>query len=138
MNEIIEKLLKLRNWKELNEVQKKAVNEGILDRENSFVIVAPTASGKTGIAEIAMLQELENKGKVIYTVPSHALIDDKLKGFKYPTEVFKVEEGGSSYSQWAKADLIITTFELLYRGCLRSKHLLMILVYLAEISSNYA
>ena len=124
MNEIIARLLKLKGWKELNEVQKKAVDEGILDRKNSFVTVAPTASGKTGIAELSMLQELENKQKVIYTVPSHALIDDKLKDFKYLADIFKVEEGGSSYSRWAKADLLITTFELLYRGCLRSKHLL--------------
>lgn len=124
MNGIIERFLNLRGWKELNEVQKKAVNEGSLDRKNSFAIIAPTASGKTGIAEIAMLQELENKRKVIYTVPSHALIDDKLTDFKYLAKFFKVEEGGSSYSRWVKADLIITTFELLYRGCLRSKHLL--------------
>ena len=124
MNEIIEKLLKLKKWKGLNDVQKEAVNNGILDGKSNFVIIAPTASGKTGIAEIAMLQELENGGKAIYAVPSHALVDDKLKDFEYLTDAFKVQEGGSSYSQWVKADLIITTFELLYRACLMSKHFL--------------
>jgi len=124
MNEIVEKLLHLKGWQELNAVQKKAVDEGILDRKIGFVIVAPTASGKTGIAEIAMLQELESKRKVIYAVPSHALIDDKLNDFKYLAKTFRVEEGGGRYSQWKKADLIITTFELLYRACLMSKHFL--------------
>jgi len=79
MSKIIECILKLKDWKNLNQVQKIAVKEGILDKKNNFVIIAPTASGKTGIAEMAILQELQNKGKAIYTVPSHALIHDKLK-----------------------------------------------------------
>lgn len=124
MSNTVEKFLKLKNWTQLNEVQEKAVKEGILDPKGNFVIVAPTASGKTGVAELAMLQELESKGKVVYAVPSHALIDDKLKDFKYLGDAFKVKEGDSSYSQWAKADLVITTFELLYRACLRSKNFL--------------
>lgn len=124
MTEIVKRFLGLKGWEKLNKVQQKAVNKGILDPENNFVVVAPTASGKTGIAEIAMLQELEKNGKVIYAVPSHALIDDKLTDFKYLSDFYKLEEGTSSYSQWTKVDLIITTFELLYRGCLRSKHLL--------------
>ena len=124
MNRIVERLLNLRGWEKLNRVQEEAVKEGILDPENNFVITAPTASGKTGIAEIAMLQELEKKGKVIYAVPSHALIDDKLTDFKYLTDDFSVKAGGSKYSIWTKNDLTITTFELLYRGCLRSKHFL--------------
>jgi len=123
-NEIIEKLLKFKNWQELNNVQKKAVDEGVLGRKDNFVIIAPTASGKTGIAELAILQELENKNKVIYAVPSHALIDDKLEDFQYLTKDFKVTEGRSRYSQWAKADLTVTTFELLYRACLLAKHFL--------------
>lgn len=124
MNEIIEKLLKFKNWEKLNEVQQKAVDEGVLNRKDNFVIVAPTASGKTGIAELAILQELENNNKVIYAVPSHALIDDKLEDFQYLSKDFKVKEGWSRYSQWAKNELTITTFELLYRACLMSKQFL--------------
>ena len=124
VNEIIGKLLKFKNWQELNEVQKKAVDEGVLGRKDNFVIVAPTASGKTGIAELVILQELENKNKVIYAVPSHALINDKLGDFQYLSKDYKVKEGRSRYSQWAKADLIVTTFELLYRACLISKRFL--------------
>jgi len=124
MVDIIERLLKLKNWKGLNDVQKEAVAQGILDEKTDFVAIAPTGSGKTGIAEIAILQQLEKGGKVIYTVPSHALIDDKLNDFKYLAETYKVVEGGSRYSQWTKANVVVTTFELLYRACLLSKHFL--------------
>ena len=124
VSETIEKFLNLKGWKELYNVQQKAIDEGIFDRNKDFVIVAPTASGKTGIAEIAILQELNKREKAIYAVPSHALIDDKLKDFEYLAEVFKVKEGGRRYGQWAKNDVIITTFELLYRACLMAKHFL--------------
>jgi len=124
MNKTIKKLLKFKNWEKLNEVQKKAVEEGVLGRKGNFVIVAPTASGKTGIAELAILQELENNNRVIYAVPSHALIHDKLEDFQYLSKDFKAKEGWSKYSQWAKADLTVTTFELLYRACLMSKQFL--------------
>lgn len=124
MGNIFEEFLGLKKWSSFFPVQEEAIRQGILDRNVNFVVVAPTASGKTGIAEIAMLQELKNKCKVIYAVPSHALIVDKLNDFKYLANDFKVEEGNTIHSQWAKADLIITTFELLYRACLRSKQIL--------------
>jgi helicase len=124
MNEIIERILELKGWKNLNQVQRIAVKDGVLDQKNNFVIIAPTASGKTGIAEMAILQELQKKGKAIYTVPSHALINDKLKDFRYLAEDFEVKEGDSSFSRWARSDLIITTFELLYRACLMNKDFL--------------
>lgn len=124
MNEIIGEFLKLKKWANLYPVQAEAVNRGILDRRVNFIVVAPTGSGKTGIAEIAILQELQNKCKVIYAVPSHALITDKLEDFSYLAREFKVERGETRHSRWTKADLIVTTFELLYRACLRSKQIL--------------
>lgn len=124
MNKIIERILGLKGWDNLNQVQRIAVKNGVLDQKNNFVIIAPTASGKTGIAEMAILQELQNKGKAIYTVPSHALIHDKLKDFTYLADDFKVKEGDSSFSRWARSDLVITTFESLYRACLRNKDFL--------------
>jgi helicase len=124
MGEIIEQLLKLKNWKDLNAIQKEAVKCGILDGKGNFLVFAPTGSGKTGIAELAMLQELLKDGKIIYTVPSHALIGAKLKDFQYLTYKFKVVEGGASFSSWKNSDVLITTFELLYRACLFSKDFL--------------
>jgi helicase len=124
VKEIIEQLLKLKKWKDLNAIQKEAVKCGILDGKGNFLVFAPTAGGKTGIAELAMLQELLKGGKIIYAVPSHALIGDKLKDFQYLDYKFKVVEGGASFSSWKNSDVVITTFELLYRACLFSKEFL--------------
>jgi helicase len=121
MDETIEKFLKLKKFEKLNEIQEKAVKEGILERKGNFVVIAPTGSGKTGIAELAILKELDNKCKVIYAVPSHALINDKLIDFAYLADSFKISEGGRRYGQWKKNDLVVTTFELVYRACLLFK-----------------
>ncbi len=124
MDEIVEQLLKLKNWKDLNAIQKEAVKCGILDGKSSFLVFAPTGSGKTGIAELAMLQELLKEGRIIYTVPSYALIGDKLKDFQYLAYKFKVVEGEKNSGSWKNSDVVITTFELLYRACLFSKEFL--------------
>ncbi len=121
---IVDRLLRFKGWPKLNKVQKKALDEGILELEDNFVIIAPTASGKTGIAELAMLQKLENKGKIIYTVPTNALINAKLEEFEYLKKLYNVKKGVGTSGQWKNADLVITTFESLYRACLRSKHFL--------------
>ena len=42
--------LKESGIEKLNPVQEKAIDAGLLDLKNSFVISAPTASGKTLIA----------------------------------------------------------------------------------------
>jgi len=86
-----------------------------------FYCYAPTGSGKTGITEIAILKELSDRGKAICTVPSHALVDDKIRDFQYLEPKYKVDEGGKKFGDWKNNDLIITTFEMLYRACLFSK-----------------
>ena len=58
-SEIVEELLRLKGWSELFEVQQLAIDNGLLDNSSNLVIIAPTASGKTGIAELAMLKRLE-------------------------------------------------------------------------------
>lgn len=122
MSELIQQLLKAKNWKDLNDIQKEAVSLGILNGKGNFLVFAPTGSGKTGIAELAIFQELQKGGKAIYAVPSHALVEDKIKDFQYLTALgYKVAEGGSTLSQWKNTDVNVTTFELLYRACLFSK-----------------
>jgi replicative superfamily II helicase len=80
--EIIKKVLEISGFKELNPVQKKAVEKGLL-RGKNLVISAPTASGKTLCAEAAALKTiLEKKGKVVYLVPLVALANEKYKDFK--------------------------------------------------------
>ncbi len=62
--------------------QADAIQEGVLDGDN-MLLACPTASGKTLIAELAMLKHiLEWNGKVIYLVPLKALAYEKEEEFK--------------------------------------------------------
>ncbi len=67
---------------ELYPPQEEAVRQGFLDGNNVLVAV-PTASGKTLIAELAMLKSiLERGGKALYIVPLRALASEKYERFK--------------------------------------------------------
>lgn len=82
MNNFIELVLNLSGFERLNPVQEEALKKGILGNKN-FLISSPTASGKTLIAEMAMLKTIiEEKRKVIYMVPLVALASEKYNGFK--------------------------------------------------------
>ena len=62
--------------------QADSVKSGLLDGQ-SILVSAPTASGKTLIAMLAMLSYLSNnKGKVIYLSPLRALAAEKFTEFK--------------------------------------------------------
>jgi len=67
--------------KELYPPQEDAINAGILDGEN-LVVAIPTASGKTMIAELAMLNSIQKGGKALYIVPLRALASEKYERFK--------------------------------------------------------
>ena len=80
-------------------------------------MAAPTASGKTLIAELVMLKNIfENRGKAIYLVPLRAIASEKYKEFKKYEEIgIKVAITTGDYDssdQWlANYDIIITTNE---------------------------
>ncbi|MDC8438357.1 MAG: DEAD/DEAH box helicase, partial [Candidatus Nitrosotenuis sp.] len=62
--------------------QKQAVDAGLLDGKN-ILVSAPTASGKTLIAMLAIMNFLANKeGKVVYLSPLRALASEKFTEFK--------------------------------------------------------
>jgi helicase len=68
---------------ELYPPQEEAINAGLLDTANNFVISSPTASGKTLLAELAMLKSiLQDSGKCLYVVPLNALAYEKYQNFK--------------------------------------------------------
>lgn len=74
--------IKDRGIKELRSFQIEAINKGILDGKN-FVISAPTASGKTLLAEMASLKSiLLGKGKALHLVPLKALAQEFYENFK--------------------------------------------------------
>jgi len=68
--------------KDLFPPQQQAVEAGLLDG-HSVLVSAPTASGKTLIAMLAMIRFLEkNEGKVVYLSPLRALASEKFSEFK--------------------------------------------------------
>lgn len=110
---------KLENkFEEFRPSQEKSLNAGLLDGKN-ILVCSPTASGKTLVAEIAMLQSiLENKGKAIYIVPLKALASEKYREFstKYGDLIkvaVSIGDTDSSESHLSKYDLVITTSEKL-------------------------
>jgi len=62
--------------------QEEAIKKGALNHEN-LVLAIPTASGKTLVAELAMLKSILNEGgKALYLVPLRALANEKYEEFK--------------------------------------------------------
>ncbi len=62
--------------------QEQSVAAGLLEGQN-LLVSAPTASGKTLIAVLAMLSFLPNKeGKIVYLTPLRALASEKFAEFK--------------------------------------------------------
>ncbi len=74
--------LKSQGFEKLYPPQADSVKFGLLDGK-SILVSAPTASGKTLIAMLAMLSYLsKNSGKVIYLSPLRALATEKFLEFK--------------------------------------------------------
>jgi helicase len=78
---VVKGVLDAWGYSELNPVQKKALDKGLLSDRN-LVIAAPTASGKTLIAEMAALDTVSKGKKVVYIVPLKALATEKYADFK--------------------------------------------------------
>jgi helicase len=114
---LIRELLKISKFKDLNPVQKEALEKGLLKGKN-LVIFAPTASGKTFCAELSAVKTiLEEKEKVVYMVPLVALANEKYQDFKrkYSQLGIKVAMSVGDYDSsdpyLRNYDLIILTVE---------------------------
>ncbi len=74
--------LENQGYTELYPPQEDSINAGLLDGEN-VIVSAQTASGKTLIAIIAMINYLlKNNGKIIYLSPLRALAAEKFSEFQ--------------------------------------------------------
>jgi len=95
--------------------QAAAVDAGITGGE-SLVASVPTASGKTLIAELAMLSSVERGGTALYVVPLRALASEKKAEFERWAD-FDVDVGIStgnyeSSEEWlASRDIVVATSE---------------------------
>lgn len=79
----VKKFLEKQNIKELRPSQEKSINAGLFEDDKNQIVCTPTGSGKTLVAELAMLNTILNKKKrVIYIVPLKALASEKYKEFK--------------------------------------------------------
>ncbi|MGA3110354.1 MAG: DEAD/DEAH box helicase [Candidatus Bathyarchaeia archaeon] len=69
--------------------QEDAIKAGVLDGKN-LVLASPTASGKTLVAELAVLKSiLEHEGKALYLTPLRALASEKFEDFQKYAEIEK-------------------------------------------------
>jgi len=79
--QVIDQLAK-EGLDELYPPQQHAIEAGVLKGKN-LVLASPTASGKTLVAELCILQHiLEHRGKTIYLAPLRALASEKFKEFQ--------------------------------------------------------
>ncbi len=99
----------------LNPAQEKAVKAGLLQNK-SLLISSPTASGKTLIATMAIVNNI-SKGKSVYLVPLKALANEKYKEYQklfHDTNHRVIMSTGDIDSDspfLSKYDLIILTCE---------------------------
>ncbi len=102
---------------ELNPPQRKAVDAGLLEGRD-MVVASPTASGKTLIAEMAMVKNVvENNRKAVYIVPLKALGAEKYQDFseRYPDldvrlSIGDLDDAGEGLET---ADIVVATSEKL-------------------------
>ncbi|MCO5383381.1 MAG: ATP-dependent DNA helicase [Methanosarcina barkeri] len=71
---------------ELYPPQAEAVKKGLLEGKNLLAAI-PTASGKTLLAELAMLKSIQAGGKALYIVPLRALASEKFRRFQEFSEL---------------------------------------------------
>ena len=70
--------------------QEKSIGKGLLTGSN-IVVAAPTASGKTFIAEMAMMRTvLWDRKKALYIAPMRALVSEKYSEMKQHYEYIKI------------------------------------------------
>lgn len=100
---------------ELYPPQAEAVEKGLLEGRNLLAAI-PTASGKTLLAELAMLKSILAGGKALYIVPLRALASEKFKRFQEFSELgIKVGISTGDYDQRDEGlgvnDIIVATSE---------------------------
>jgi len=112
--EKIKAILDKKGFKELRPSQQKSIDAGLFQGQN-LLVCTPTASGKTLVGELSILQHVLLGKKGVYIVPLRALALEKFKHFKkeYPEFNVKMSSGevDDNDSFLNEADIIVTTSE---------------------------
>jgi replicative superfamily II helicase len=66
----------------LNDLQRRAVNEGRVLDGTSLLVVAPTSSGKTFIGEMAAARAVAEHRRAVFLLPYKALVNEKYDQFR--------------------------------------------------------
>jgi helicase len=101
-------------FESLRPAQAKAIKQGLFDKKN-MLICTPTASGKTLIAQLALLECIAQNKIGLYIVPLKALAQEKeaqcKKAFPQLSIIKTVGDTDSDESYLGKYQLIIATAE---------------------------
>ncbi len=114
--QVIELLAK-EDLDELYPPQQHAIEAGVLDGKN-LVLASPTASGKTLVAELCILQHvLEHRGKAIYLAPLRALASEKFKEFQRYSAIKKPNgdhvRAGISTGDYDSSDPLLGRYDII-------------------------
>ncbi|ASJ07598.1 ATP-dependent DNA helicase [Thermococcus pacificus] len=116
VDERIKKIIRERGIEELYPPQAEALKSGVLEGKN-LVLAIPTASGKTLVSEIVMINKLLREGgKAVYLVPLKALAEEKYREFKewesLGVRVAATTGDYDSTDEWlGRYDIIVATAE---------------------------
>ncbi len=118
LNERVVQILIESGIEDLFPPQAKAVQAGLLERKN-IVLAVPTSSGKTLVAELAMVHDILNGyGKAIYMAPLRAIASEKFEEFKKYEKIglrvaLTMGDYDSEDPELENYDIIVATIEKL-------------------------
>jgi len=106
----IKEILVNQGIKELTPPQEKSILLGLLDGKN-LVVSSPTASGKTLIAEIAIINNyFKTKKKAIYLCPMKSLANEKYESF---TKKYSFLKTALSIGDFDKVDAYLQDYDVI-------------------------
>ena len=113
-SDVISEVLAARGYPSLNPTQTKAVEAGLLSDGSNFVVASPTASGKTVIGELAVIDTVKRGKKGVYLVPLRSLGAEKKDDFAKYTQyklALKTGDYDSNEEKLRDYEIIVSTYE---------------------------